>query len=236
MRIAICDDEKVFRDEITEAILSFFGKLDTECIAYEDGLDLVFAYEMGVVFDAIFLDIEMQKLDGLKAAAVLRDMGVNIPIIFLTSHTEFAMEGYEVYAFRFLAKPMNQEKVNKTLFDLKEELFSKRKLMIKCEGEDIPLLVDDIIYVEAMNNSISIIMSDDIYCIRKKLGEMERELNVLSDTFFKIHRGYIVNLSKVKRHHGSEVVMSNDSSLPISRASAKEFKKKLFEYVKKQAR
>lgn len=62
MRIAICDDEKIFRDEIIECLDSYFGKLDLDCFEFADGSELVCAYEKGEAFQAIFLDIEMTKL------------------------------------------------------------------------------------------------------------------------------------------------------------------------------
>lgn len=236
MKIAVCDDEKIFREEIMEHLYCFFGKLDLDCMTFSDGKELVRAYEEGDQFDAMFLDIEMQEMDGLTTASALRKYGVEVPIIFLTSHTEMAMEGYEVYAFRFLAKPINEEKLLRTLQDLRDELTVKKRLLIKSEGEEIPLLVDDIMYVEAMNNSIAIVMEKESYVIRKKLGEMEQELEALTDTFIKIHRGYIVNLSKVKKSRGNEVIMSDDTVLPISRSAVNTFKKRLFDYIKDQAR
>lgn len=236
MKIAVCDDEKIFRDEITEKLYSFWGKLDVECSTFCDGSELVKAYKNGSLYDAVFLDIEMPELDGLKTASKLRSMGVDIPIIFLTSHTELAMEGYEVYAFRFLAKPINEDKLLKTLRDLKEELSVKKCILVKSDGDEIPLRVDEIIYIESMNNSISIVLKNEIYVVRKKLGEIEKEINELTEDFVRIHRGYIVNLSKVKKHHGNEVLMTNDYQLPISRSALNEFKKKLFDYIKNQAR
>lgn len=236
MKFAVCDDEKIFRDEIIEELYFYFGKLDTDCIPFSDGSELVEAYQCEECFDAIFLDIEMAKLDGLATAAKLRKMGINCPIIFLTSHTEFAMEGYEVYAFRFLAKPMNKDKLSLAMMDLKEALCVKKHLLIKADGEEIPIPVDDIIYIEAMNNSISIVLENENYMVRKKLGEIEKELYEVADTFIKIHRGYIVNLSKVKKIHGNQVVLCSDVCLPISRSLVNVFKTKLFEYIKNQAR
>lgn len=232
MKIAVCDDEKVFRDQIIEYIYDYFGKLDTDVAEFEDGENLVNAYKNGESFDAIFLDIEMKELDGMAAAGKLRETGVQCPIIFLTSHTEMAMEGYEVAAFRFLAKPINEEKVKKTLAQLKEELCEKKKLIIRYEGEDIILVVDDIIYIEAMNNQVMIVMPDKEYVIRKKITEIEKELAAITDTFARIHRGYLVNLAHVKKQHGNEISVSSGASLPISRALANDFKSKLFEYVR----
>lgn len=236
MKIAVCDDEAIFRDQIIENIYSLFGKLDTNCVEFKDGQKLVDSYQSGQEYEAIFLDIEMPELDGMKTAAQLREMGIYVPIIFLTSHTELAMEGYEVSAFRFLAKPIQIEKLEQTLYMLKEELCEKKKLMIRYEGEDVILTVDDIIYVEAMNNSISIVMKDQKYVIRKKINDIEKELQEISDAFVRVHRGYIVNLGHVKKQSGNEVSMANGMSLPISRSLAGTFKKRLFEYVRSHTR
>ena len=78
MKFAVCDDEKIFRDEIIEELYCFFGKFDIDCITFSDGSELVEAYQGEECFDAIFLDIEMAKLDGLATAAELRKMGYEL--------------------------------------------------------------------------------------------------------------------------------------------------------------
>ena len=119
MRIAVCDDEKVFLQMICNKIDSFYKSLDVCCIAFGDGSEIIKAYECGQRFDAVFLDIEMKKLDGMKTAERIRSFSSEVPIIFLTSHTEFAMEGYEVGAMRFLQKPVKNDKLEQALTDIK---------------------------------------------------------------------------------------------------------------------
>ena len=144
MIFAVCDDEKIFRDEIIEALNRYFGKLEVTCKEYESGVSLLAAYEQGEDFQALFLDIEMPGIDGMATANELRAKGFAAPILFLTSHTEMAMEGYEVAAFRFLGKPANPEKMERALTDLRQELCEKQKLIIRSDGEDIILIPDDI--------------------------------------------------------------------------------------------
>lgn len=173
MKVAICDDDKIFRNEIQEYIYDFFGRLDCVSVEFKTGEELLAYVEQKDAgdLDAIFLDIEMGGLDGMKTADILRKKGLDIPIIFLTSHTEKAMEGYEVSAFRFCGKPLNKEKIEKVLFDLQERLFAQRSVLVRFEGDDIVLNVDDIIYVEAMNNSIRIVTVKGEYVVRKKLSD-----------------------------------------------------------------
>lgn len=236
VRIAVCDDEYIFREKIINSIYSFFGKLDTTCVEFDDGDKLVQAVGNGMEFDAFFLDIEMPVLDGMKTAGKLREMGIGVPIVFLTSHIEFAMDGYEVSAFRFLPKNVSEEKMEKTLQLLKEELCEKQKLIVRCDGENLFLSVDEIVYIEAMNRSVRIVMNDREYSVRMKIGEIEKETAGISDAFARIHRGYIVNMAHVKKQNGNEISVSGGDVLPVSRSVAAEFREKLFEYVRCHSR
>lgn len=229
LHIAVCD-------EMIQNMYEFFGKLDLLCTAFSDGEKLMTAYEGGTHFDAVFLDIEMPIKDGMETAMELRNKGFEAPIIFLTSHTEMAMDGYEVSAFRFLSKPIKEDKLQKTLWDLKRELREKKRLMIRYEGEEVVIFTDDILYVEAMNNQVSVVTVGGEYTIRKKISDIENELKEISDCFVRIHRGYIVNLFHVKKHHGNEIFITGDKILPLSRSLVNDFKKQLFQYVRNSAR
>lgn len=235
MVFAICDDEKIYRDTIIAALYDYFGKLELDCKEYESGDTLVKAYEQGEKIQALFLDIEMPGIDGLKTAEILRNKGLTSPILFLTSHTEMAMEGYEVSAFRFLSKTADVEKQRKAFADLEELLLGTNKLVVKCAGEDVIIDTADICYVEAQNNTVLIKTLDREYQVRRKITDIEKELISLSKTFVRVHRGYIVNLSYVKKHVGNDIILENGDIISLSRNMVNEFKKKLFEYVKNSA-
>ena len=236
MKIAICDDERIFREELAKALYDHFGKLDLDCVEYQDGREVLDAVEKGAAFDAFFLDIEMKDLDGMTTAARLRKLGIDAPVIFLTSHTEMAMEGYEVAAFRFLGKPLREDKLLQTLSDLRETLLHAKSIMIRCDGEDVVVPLEKLIYAEAQNNSVRIVLADQEYVIRKKLSDLEELLAEQSDLFVRVHRGYLVNLQHVKKNHGMEVSVSNGDVLSVSRSLAAAFKEALLKYVRASAR
>ena len=236
MRIAICDDERLFRKELSEALYEYFGRLDLTCAEYQDGKEILEAARKGVTFDALFLDIEMKETDGMTAAAGLRRLGVTAPIIFLTSHVEMAMEGYEVSAFRFLGKPLRREKLLQTLSDLRDSIQRGKSILIRCEGEDVVVPLGQLIYAEARNNDLRIVLADREYVIRRKLSDLEQELSEQSDLFLRIHRGYLVNLQHVTKSHGMEVYVSNGDVLSMSRSQASPFKEALLRYVRESAR
>lgn len=236
MKIAVCDDENIFCERLIIAIEQYFGRLEVSCTAYGEGESLLKDYEQGTRYDALFLDIEMPVLDGMKTAEKIRKKGYEGPIVFLTSHTEMAMEGYEVDAFRFLAKPVQEDKLRQTLQDIKELLFKKKRFIIYCEGEEAVLRLNDIRYIEAMNNCVCIVTVDEKYTIRRKISDLEKELLKLADTFVRVHRGYLVNLIHVKKHRGNEIYVTGDKVLPLSRKMAKAFKEQLLMYVRNSAR
>lgn len=120
MRIAVCDDEKYFRDTICEAINAFYQSLDVLCLPFEGGGELINAFEKGQRFDAVFLDIEMPPPDGMETARRLHEFSPELPVIFLTSHTELAMDGYEAAAY-FLLADRSKENI---IFLICAELFS----------------------------------------------------------------------------------------------------------------
>lgn len=236
MKIAICDDERLFRKELSEALYEYFGRLDLTCAEYQDGKEILEAVGKGVTFDALFLDVEMKETDGMTAASELRRMGVTAPIIFLTSHTEMAMEGYEVSAFRFLGKPLRREKLQQTLTDLRDLIQCGKSILIRCDGEDVVVALAELIYAEARNNDLRLVLADREYVIRRKLSDLEQELSKVSDLFVRIHRGYLVNLQHVTKNHGMEVFVSNGDVLSVSRSQASAFKEALLRYVRASAR
>ena len=106
MRIAVCDDEEKFRDQAKSMIDKISGSLDIVVDTYSNGYKLLEVFDRNP-YDVLFLDIEMPAMDGITLAKKLRENSDKIYIIFLTGHVEYAVEGYEVNALRYLTKPVH---------------------------------------------------------------------------------------------------------------------------------
>ena len=236
MRLAIVDDESVYRNHIAELINVVYGTENVSCYLYSDGSEVVKSFENGFELDAVFLDIEMKDMDGMSTAKVIRKYSKDIPIIFLTSHTELAMEGYEVDAFRFLSKPVNKEKLLETLNELEKKLKVEEKIILKKDGEEIVYGISDLIYVEAANNSVRFVFKKDSVEMRMKFTKALEMVDAISKDFCKCHRSYYVNLAHVKKLGTGDIAMDNGDVLPVARSSAAEVKKMLFEYVRRAGR
>lgn len=236
MRIAIVDDEKVFRQQIASMISTVYGRDSVSCFLYSDGSEVIRSFENGFELDAVFLDIEMKELDGMSTAKLIRDHSKDIPIIFTTSHTEMAMEGYEVDAFRFLGKPIDENKLRQTLTDLEKKLKVDEKIVLHKDGEELIFSVGDLVYAEASNNSVRFVFKKAEVEQRMKFSDAIRMIDQISDSFIKTHRSYYINLAHVIKIGSSEAQMDNRESLPVARGTAVEAKKKLFEYIRRAGR
>ena len=235
MRIAVCDDEEKFRNQARDMVDKLAGSLDVVVDAYSDGNQLLAAFDKKP-YDVLFLDIEMPVMDGITLAKKLRKRSDSIYIVFLTGHVEYALEGYEVNALRYLTKPVQEEKLREVLRFVMDQNTSKKQLMIKEDGEELLLNIADIIYFEAQNQYVMIYTEDGEHLIRYNIGDFEEQLK--KDGFFRTHRGYLVSLAKVKKLVKNEVIMEGpdgDTSVPVSRTNTKSLKEALYAYVENTA-
>ncbi len=234
MRLAVCDDSIAERTLIVSVIEDFFSKLDTTCLPFSSGEELVeYISKTNDSIDAIFLDIEMGQMNGMTAAHEVRKALPNVPIIFITSHKELAPDGYEVQAFRFVCKPIDRNKLISALSSLKTHLLSKVSIVVRHNGEDVIIPLDSILWIESDNNDVRIICENKTITTRMRLRDAWNELSDISTGRFAYsHRCTIVNLSHVKSLSSSQVKLDNGASLMLSRGCEMDLKNQLFEYVR----
>lgn len=228
MRIAVCDDEELFRIEFKSVLDKVLINAEYDIDTFSGGSSLYEAF-LKNPFDLVFLDIEMPGIDGITLAKRLRAVSENVQIVFLTSHIEYALEGYEVNALRYLVKPVDMNKLSDVLKYIQDKKNNSRQIMIKQEGEDIVIDISDIIYMESMDKNVRIVTSKSEYITRYNISDYEEELK--NSGFLRIHRGYLISLSKVKKILKNDVVMDGDISLPVSRSNIKTLKDALYAYV-----
>ena len=232
MRIAVCDDEEKFQIPIRDMILKFYNSLDVVVDTFSDGRKLLERYDANP-YDVLFLDIEMPAMDGITLAKKLRERSEDVFLVFLTGHVEYALEGYEVNALRYLTKPVKEDKLREVLKHVIEKSTCKHQLMLKSDGEDLRLNVSDIQYFEAQNQYVMVYTTQSSHLVRANLGDFEEQLK--NDGFFRIHRSYLISLAKVKKIVKSDVIMEGGAGLPISRNNIKPLKDALYSFVEKEA-
>lgn len=232
MRIAICDDQAVCLEQTLSAVRRCVSVAEARIDLFKSGLSFLKEFKSHP-YDLVFLDIEMPEIDGITLAKKLRKLNADVPIIFLTSHIEYALVGYEVNALRYLTKPVDPNKLRDVLSVVMERMRQQRILWIKTDMGEQKLLVKDILFMEAQNQNILIYTTKDAYCVRYNLSDYEKEL--VQDGFFRIHRGYLVSLSRIKSIGRGEITLNNNTVLPVSRTKEKNLKEALFQHIRKEA-
>lgn len=232
MRIAVCDDEKHFITDFTQIMDKLYNSLDIVTEEFSQGEELLRSFR-SCPYDIVFLDIEMPKMDGITLARKLRELSDEVCIVFLTGHVEYAIQGYEVNALRYLTKPANEEKVREVIDYVLDKQASAKQLWLKTSEGDVRLKLADVLFIEAQNQNVAVNTSADTYVVRGNISDYEERLS--PEGFFRIHRGYLISLSKVMKLSGKEVIMEDGTSLPVSRTKESKLKEALFSFVSREA-
>ena len=136
MRIAVCDDEEKFRLQEKNLIDKLCGSMDVVVDAFSDGKKLLERFD-ATAYNLVFLDIEMPVMDGITLAKEIRKRSEDTKIVFLTGHVEYAIEGYEVNALRYLTKPVAEDKLRDVLRFCMDKDTEGKQLALREDGEDI---------------------------------------------------------------------------------------------------
>lgn len=133
LNIAICDDNTEHIN-ILEKYLFEISNIKIECDVYQSGESLIDAYKNNVErYDVVLLDMEMEELNGIETANLIREFDEHIIIIFVTSHSEYMKESFQCQPFRFIEKPLDYDELKKIFYDIKDKL---SKLKINCQKRE----------------------------------------------------------------------------------------------------
>lgn len=231
IRIAICDDEKYFINQIKEILSSYNEEIDeTICIEeFCDGVMLLDKYDCR--FDIVFLDIKMPYMDGVQVAEKIRNKDKNVTIIFLTSLLGRAVDGYKVNAANFLIKPVDKKKLKREIDEWIERKRMKKQecLIIENTNGQFRIPISSLRYIETYNRNLLLHTENQSIICYKKLKELKEKLE--NHGFAQSHKGFLINLSYVNNISGNDVVLVTKEVLPVSRVMKKQFMEHLAKYM-----
>lgn len=231
MKAAICDDSALVREQL-QKILTEYPKLPIHITAYADGKALL---ESGETFDILFLDIDMEGLDGIETARRLRQRDRLVKIIYLTNYPDYSMLAISVHAFAYLIKAEEEEKLRRQVYAQLDELFEYLEMELREELEfcttegRIFLKVSDILYFEYENRCVKMETLSGSYRLKRKITDVAQEMEKYS--FAVPHKSFAVNLYRVKAIKGSDVVLTDGSLLPLSQKKAAVFRRAVNRYM-----
>lgn len=230
VNIVICENDKNDQEFVKAKVVEILDDLNIEyeIKVYNSGDDLLEGYDKYT--DIILLDIQMDGLDGMETARKIREFDDNVEIIFITSFVEYALEGYEVNAYRYLLKPVKDENLRTSLINcLNDRNFVKRSIVIKEGDTRIKISLKDIMYIEVQGNDITVHTLKDTYRTKGTMSNFETEIN--SNMFVRCHKSYLVNLEYIKSIKRYTSILVNDEEVPLSRNKYKEIKDRFFEMI-----
>lgn len=214
MKIIICDDELFARQQIKEAIQKYPSHYPLEIYEFDSGEKMLGELKEQHI-DMIFLDIEMDKIDGIDTAKLIRINDRKAIIIFVSSHQERVFDSFDCEAFHFITKPFTQEKFNDVFTKAIEKYqFLNKNLIIKWKNESISLPIERIKFFESYRKHVIFHTYDGEYETIANLSDIVNELACYG--FVQTHQGYVVNMNLIRRFDGLDIILIDGSKVPMS--------------------
>lgn len=229
IRIAIVDDEKVIREQIKKLVEK--KQNDCEIDTYGTGEDLLKADS---VYDIIFLDIQMNGMNGIDTARALRQKADNTVLIFITSVKEYVFDAFDVAAFHYLIKPIEENKFWEVCDRAVLEVTKKKQnpsgqIFIKTRSQSITLEQSDVLYIESRAKKVEIHTKTNIVEAYAAISELEKQL---VGSFYRCHRGYLVNMAFIAGYENDSITLNNGETIILSKDKYSEFVKVYMRYLK----
>ena len=227
IRIIVAEDNDVLLEDLCQELN---GQPDFQVVATtSSGVGAVEA-ALAMEFDVILLDIEMPGISGMELPQQIKGFLPNVRIIFVTSHTEYAIDAFELSIFRYVPKNNLEAKLPAAVLDAARliELEAGQEYTIQTASRMEKIPFKDIFYVQRDGKNAMIVSSAGTAKVRKSLQQVFDELN--TPEFIFIDRGCIVNIIHIMKISDGMAVLKNGEQLPISRSHLQEVKQKINEF------
>ena len=218
--VTICDDEQNICRQLEEFLLEYQKEKP-----FSFDINIINSAEEYMAknpqTDILLLDIQMGELDGLSLARKLRAENSSCIIIFITSMTQFAIEGYEVHAFGFLPKPISKAMLEMYLNEATSTLTRKNGLRMEFffNTDHRVVYSKDILYFESYGHRINVHATEEVFPCILSLSKIEEDLSEMF--FFRCHSSFLVNLKYIKKIGADNIELTNKESVMLSRRKRK---------------
>lgn len=239
MRIAVCDDEKEIREMLAKKVQELYPKAKLSCYASGEELLLSRGQE-----DLVLLDIQMSGRNGMETARELRRTHKDTVLIFVTALEEYVFQAFDVGAFHYLVKPVDDGKLVEVLQKAAAQLKEKQNgkdaavkkeapnLIVAAGGKHIAIKFSDIVYAEVFNRKVMLHTMDADIEYYGKLGELEKQAG---EEFYRTHRAYLVNFAFVRKYDATAVYLEKGQAL-MAKQNYHDFVKCYLRYNQRKGR
>ncbi|MBQ6390607.1 MAG: response regulator transcription factor [Eggerthellaceae bacterium] len=234
LKAIIVDDEAPARSEL-RYLLDELGQ--TEVVAEASTVREAIEKLKDHPCDVMFLDVNMPEANGLKLAEGLQTLKFPPAVVFVTAYSEFALDAFKVNAIDYLVKPVETERLAQAIARVRDNVAlhlraqKSERISVEKGGKKILISIDKIRYVMARDDYAYLQTDTDRYFSTVSLAQLEKRLG--THGFFRVHRGYLVNLSMVEEVEpvpgGTLLLTLNgvEEKIPVSRRRVSLLKKTL---------
>ena len=232
LKIAIVDDEPSVIDEIQGIVTSFFHENNKpiDISRFSSGEEIISYHQK---YDLIFLDIQMQGMDGIMTAQELRKNDKKAVMIYVTSYGGEMARSFSVHPFAFLEKPVSTEMLRKNLQDYMEYAFKEqgsKSIPFETVNGTVLISPDDILYFEYLGNrKIQLVCTAAEYTIQDALSNIFPVVEKYG--FMRPHQSFIINPAKINAVHDLDILMVDNKIIPIPIKKKKMVKDMIENYI-----
>ncbi|MDA3730422.1 LytTR family DNA-binding domain-containing protein [Niameybacter massiliensis] len=232
IKIAICEDDSQERAKLRRYITAFAAERGAELSVddYASGEAFLEQWD-GAHYHVLFLDVYMGGMTGIELAKHVRTIDEKVMIIFVTSDTSHALEGYKIHAYDYIIKPIQHIDFIHTLQDIMNhiQVDDEPAFIFPTTGGDLRLKLKDIYYIESNIRKTNIYLDGEQYTCQYNINTLEEKL--LKSGFIRTHRSFLVNMARLKLIKGNEVFLENGQTVFLSKYKQKEVKVRFMHYL-----
>lgn len=238
MRIAILDDIPVIAEKIQKTIIEHDFDVKIETDIYTSGQEL-FDFTIKKAYDILVMDIELKSdSNGMEIANRIKELNPDTVVIF-TSEYDFYHELPNYESFRFLPKPLKDADIIKAVdaaIHKKDSLEAKNVFYYNFRKMRLGKPLNQIVYFCSAGHNIEIhtINPEELSTFRAKLDDVEKEVGLLSRSFLRINKSYLINMIYINRITATSVVLHDGTELNVTRSYKNEAQETYFKYQKRE--
>ena len=236
-RIAICDDEDYFRQDLQELVSAYMIEqgYTFQIDSFSSGEEFISLGMEMINYTIVFLDINMNEVDGVTVAKEIRKFSKEAYIVFVTAYVDYALEGYKLDVIRYLLKENGsiQNAVRECMDAIVEKMdyVVVKKKFVFHEGGRKTVSLERLLYIESKLHKLEFHVMEDsmkIYTMYATLNDIEKDLE--NTGFIRIHQSFLVNLKYIINILRYKAILSNGEELVIPKARYKEVKDSFIAY------
>lgn len=247
LNIAVVDDEGIIREQIKDLIKT--RKSDSDVDTYSAGEEFLAVKKE---YDVIFLDIQMDGINGIETARKIRKQREEIicsgrdsmsrndvvrkdsVIVFVTGVKEHVFDAFDVAAFHYLLKPIEEKKFLEVFERAITEVEKRKKqvpaqLFLKTRTRNVTLNQNSILYIESRGKKVEVHTTNEMIEVYAAIRDLEKQLDVC---FYRCHRGYLVNMAHIAEYTNESITLCNGECILLAKEKYGEFVKVYMRYLR----